>query len=69
MKAFNTKRTLCGDYRLPRQMLQEQTYDGHSSIHDDKIAADLGFSGAPIEGPTHFFSQFSPRLYEIFGKT
>ena len=68
MKAFNSKRVLCGDYQLPRQMLQEQTYDGHSSIYDDKMAADLGFSGAPIEGPTHF-SQFSPLLYEIFGKT
>ena len=68
MKAFNTKRALCGDYRIPRQMLQEQIYDEHSSIHDDKMAADLGFSGAPIEGPTHF-SQFSPLLYEIFGKT
>ena len=49
MKAFNTKRALCGDYRIPRQMLQEQIYDEHSSIHDDKMAADLGFSGAPIE--------------------
>ena len=41
MKAFNSKRALCGDYRLPCQMLQEQTYDGHSSIHDDKMVADL----------------------------
>jgi hypothetical protein len=47
-------------------MLAEQEYDGHVSIHDDKMAEDLGFSGAPIEGPTHF-SQFVPILHEIFG--
>lgn len=57
-----------GPFRHPRQMLQEQTYDGHTSIHDDKLAADLGFSGAPIEGPTHF-SQFTPLLHAIFGDT
>lgn len=47
-------------------MLEHQTYDGHVSIHDDAMAADLGFSGAPIEGPTHF-SQFIPLLHEVFG--
>ena len=45
------------EFRKPRQMLGTQEYDGHLSIHDDKMAGDLGFSGAPIEGPTHF-SQF-----------
>ena len=36
------------------------------SIHDDQMAEDLGFAGAPIEGPTHF-SQFVPLLHEVFG--
>jgi hypothetical protein len=64
---FETKKVICGDFRHPRQMLAEQTYDGHISIHDDKMAEDLGFSGAPIEGPTHF-SQFVPLLSEVFGQ-
>jgi hypothetical protein len=54
------------EFRHPRQMLGTQEYDGHLSIHDDKMAEDLGFSGAPIEGPTHF-SQFVPILHELFG--
>lgn len=66
MKAFDTPLALCGPYRHPRQMLADQTYDSHVSIHDDKMARDLGFSGAPIEGPTHF-SQFVPLLHAIFG--
>lgn len=67
MNTFETAITLCGPLRHPRQMLQEQTYEGHVSIHDDNMANDLGFSGAPIEGPTHF-SQFDPLLFELFGK-
>jgi len=67
MPAFTSKRFLCGDFKHPRQMLGDQTYDGHLSIHDDNIAADLGFSGAPIEGPTHF-SLFVPLLCEVFGQ-
>ncbi len=59
-------RTLIGEFRKPRQMLGNQEYDGHLSIHDDKMAEDLGFAGAPIEGPTHF-SQFVPLLHECFG--
>ena len=55
-----------GEYRSPKQMLDAQEYDGHLSIHDEKMAEDLGFSGAPIEGPTHF-SQFVPLLHEVFG--
>ena len=55
-----------GEFRFPRQMLGTQEYDGHLSIHDDKMAEDLGFAGAPIEGPTHF-SQFAPLLIEQFG--
>ena len=52
------------EFRNPRQMLASQEYDGHLSIHDDQMAGDLGFSGAPIEGPTHF-SQFVPLLHTI----
>ena len=55
-----------GQFRKPRQMLGTQEYDGHLSIHDDKMAGDLGFTGAPIEGPTHF-SQFVPLLHGLFG--
>ncbi len=55
-----------GEYRSPKHMLDAQVYDGHLSIHDDQMAEDLGFSGAPIEGPTHF-SQFVPLLHEVFG--
>ena len=55
-----------GEFRAPRQMLAEQEYGGHLSIHDGKTAAKLGFAGAPIEGPTHF-SQFVPLLHEQFG--
>ena len=57
---------LSGEFRMPRQMLGNQEYDGHLSIHDDQMAEDLGFAGAPIEGPTHF-SQFVPLLHEVFG--
>ena len=46
-------------------MLGDQEYDGHLSIHDDKMAEDLGFPGAPIEGPTQF-SQFVPLLHRVF---
>ena len=57
---------LSGEFRRPRQMLGDQEYDGHLSIHDDQMAEDLGFAGAPIEGPTHF-SQFVPLLHKVFG--
>lgn len=65
-QAFGTDLAICGPWRAPRQMLGEQTYDGHASLHDDSKAAELGFSGAPIEGPTHF-SQFDPLLYRLWG--
>lgn len=65
-QGFDTELSLCGPFRQPKQLLNDQAYDGHSSIHDDEMAARLGFSGAPIEGPTHF-SLFPPLLYKIFG--
>jgi len=63
---FESPVLLTGPWRSPRQMLNDQVYDGHSSIHDDATAEKLGFSGAPIEGPTHF-SQFVPLLATLWG--
>ncbi len=57
---------IIGPWRQPRQMLAEQTYEGHASIHDDATAQKLGFSGGTIEGPTHF-SQFVPLGVAAFG--
>lgn len=58
---------LIGPWRCPRQMLGNQSYDDHSSIHDDETARALGFQGGTIEGPTHF-SQFAPLAYAIWGE-
>jgi hypothetical protein len=66
MNAFQSKQFICGEFKHPRQMLADQSYGDHGSIHDDKMAEDLGFSGAPIEGPTQF-SQFVQLLHNIFG--
>lgn len=64
--SFQTPLTLSGPLRKPRQMLAEQSYGGHNSIHDDAMAEKLGFQAGPIEGPTHF-SQFDPLLVQIWG--
>jgi hypothetical protein len=64
--AFDTPVTLEGPERHPRQMLAEQTYGGHASLHDEATADSLGISGAPIEGPTHF-SQFDPLAHVLWG--
>ena len=64
---FQTRTALCGPLRKPRQMLAEQEYGGHTSIHDDAMAEKLGFRAGPIEGPTHF-SQFDPLMVEIWGQ-
>jgi hypothetical protein len=40
-----------GPLRQPRQMLAAQTYDGHKSIHDDAMAADLGCAPDRSKGP------------------
>jgi hypothetical protein len=50
---------ISGPFRAPKNMLGDQSYDGHASIHDDATAQKLGFAAATIEGPTHF-SQFEP---------
>ena len=65
--SFDTPLTITGPLRKPRQMLAEQAYGGHSSIHDDAMAEKLGFRAGPIEGPTHF-SQFVPLLAHIWGR-
>ncbi len=64
---FDTPLSLCGPLRQPRQMLQEQEYGGHASIHDDAMAEKLGFRAGPIEGPTHF-SLFPPLMEKIWGQ-
>lgn len=58
--------TVLGPHRSPRQMLADQEYDGHASVHDDAVAGKLGLAGAPIEGPTHF-SQIDPLAFELWG--
>lgn len=59
--------TLTGPLRAPVQMLAEQVYDDHLSVHDTENAAKLGLAGAPIEGPTHF-SQFDPIAFSMWGQ-
>lgn len=63
---YQTPLVLSGPFREPRQMLAEQEYDGHKSLHDGEVATGLGIKDAPIEGPTHF-SQFVPLLVKIWG--
>ncbi len=58
---------LVGPLRAPAQMLAEQEYAGHTSVHDEETAAKLGLAGAPIEGPTHF-SQIDPLAVERWGR-
>ncbi len=66
MHPFDTALTLTGPLRAPAQMLDQQEYDGHASVHDAATAASLGLAGAPIEGPTHF-SQFDPLAAALWG--
>jgi hypothetical protein len=65
--SFATPLTLRGPLRQPRQMLADQEYGGHASIHDDSMAEKLGFRAGPIEGPTHF-SLFPPLMAHIWGR-
>ena len=65
--SFNTPLALSGPLRQPRQMLADQEYGGHASIHDDAMAEKLGFRAGPIEGPTHF-SLFPPLLERLWGQ-
>jgi hypothetical protein len=63
---FETPLTVQGPWRAPAQMLAEQEYDGHASVHDESTASSLGLAGAPIEGPTHF-SQVDPLAVALWG--
>lgn len=70
--AFDTKletigQVLAGPWRKPANMLLEQSYDDHLSLHDDATAQKLGFKAGPIEGPTHY-SQFVPLAEAIWGE-
>ena len=65
--SFDTPLVIQGPLRRPRQMLADQEYGGHASIHDDSMAETLGFRAGPIEGPTHF-SLFPPLLAQIWGR-
>ena len=58
---------LAGPWRRPVNMLLEQSYDNHLSLHDDAMAQKLGFKAGPIEGPTHY-SQFVPLAEAIWGE-
>jgi hypothetical protein len=46
--AFDNELILTGPFRAPRQMLGDQEYDGHTSVHDDATADKLGLPGAPM---------------------
>jgi len=58
--------SISGPLRAPVQMLADQSYGGHASVHDDATAESLGLVAGPIEGPTHF-SQFDPLLVDRWG--
>ncbi len=64
--SFTTPLTLTGPPRRPRQLLDDQSYDGHASVHDEATAGTLGLAGAPIEGPTHL-SQVDPLASALWG--
>lgn len=71
-RAFETQlesigQVLAGPWRAPVNMLLEQSYDNHVSLHDDAMAQKLGFKAGPIEGPTHY-SQFVPLAEAIWGE-
>ncbi len=65
--SFDTPMILQGPLRAPKQMLADQEYGGHASLHDDSMAEKLGFRAGPIEGPTHF-SLFAPLLAHVWGQ-
>lgn len=54
--------TLSGDFRTPKNAFQE----ARGSIHNDKVAAKLGFKGGTVPGSVHM-DQFVPMLLQVFG--
>ncbi len=65
--SFDTEIRLTAPARRPRNLLVEQQYDGHASVHDTDIADKLGLAGGPIEAPTHF-SSFEPLAFALWGR-
>src|SRR4051812_13693278 len=65
--SFETPIALAGPLREPRQMLQDQEYGGHTSIHDDAMAEKLAFAAGPMEGPP-LFSLSPPLLEKLWGQ-
>ena len=59
---------LTGQWRYPAQLLGEQQLVSGPTVHDEAVAVALNFSGAPIEGPTHF-SQFVPLAMTLWGES
>ncbi len=64
--AFTTPLEISGPLRSPRNLLLDQTYGDHASIHDPATAKELGVEGAAVEGPTHF-SQYDPLAAHAWG--
>lgn len=64
---FSTPIEVSGRLRSPRNLLLEQTYGDHASIHDPATAQQLGVAGGAVEGPTHF-SQFDPLMAAAWGR-
>jgi hypothetical protein len=64
---FSAPILLSGPVRHPAQLLHDQEYDGHASIHDESVAAGLGFASGAIEGAVHL-SQFDPLLLTLWGE-
>lgn len=64
---FTTPLEISGPFRSPRNLLLDQTYGDHASIHDPATAQQLGVAGAAVEGPTHF-SQYDPLATRMWGE-
>lgn len=64
---FTTPLEITGPLRSPRNLLLDQTYGDHASIHDPATAQRLGVAGAAVEGPTHF-SQYDPLAAVTWGE-
>lgn len=64
---FTTPLEIAGPLRSPRNLLLDQTYGEHASIHDPVTAQQLGVAGAAVEGPTHF-SQYDSLATRVWGE-
>ena len=62
---FETEMEITGPWRTPVNMLSQQTYDGHASLHDDETASKLGHQilvGTASVGPAHPPSELDVRV-------